>query len=475
MEEIKRSGEETAAKEISEEKSAEPIPTAKQGEYRRCSAESPPAEPGQTPAESPVQHSLSSLEKAMVASWRTSRKEQAGKIHQMILTRAKTDAKFREECLEGFDRFLRNSAYFPLKMGAEGKKIAILGWKSPAVGEWDPSGVEKGLAGSEEAVVYAGEVLAKKGYRVTIYMNPPYFSLWRLPSSNPVYKDCDLFLKESPKSPDSEEFDAVIAWRHTQFHTARQRSKKVYFWPHDLASFAFRCDNLTGVFYLSEFHRKQMTAVCPALSSVPYVISGNGICLEQFSQPKSFSNPLSCIYASNYSRGLGVLVEIWPEIKQMFPSATLDIYYGRQTWGTMKPEEEKELHAKLEALRKLDVCERGMVGHQQLAEAFQKTSILTYPCTTEAETFCITVVKAQAAGMVPVTTRVGALKETVHPKAPTVEKITKAKEYRDRLVNVMRRIEKAGASRDEYIEFGRKYTWESCVEKWLELIDGKSG
>jgi len=70
---------------------------------------------------------------------------------------------------------------------------------------------------------------------------------------------------------------------------------------------------------------------------------------------------------------------------------------------------------------------------------------------------------------------VGALKETVHPKAPTVEKITKAKEYRDRLVNVMRRIEKAGASRDEYIEFGRKYTWESCVEKWLELIDGKSG
>ena len=408
---------------------------------------------------------LKQLESILVASWRTERKEQAEGINLKILERAEKDEDFRKQCLEGFDRMMHNAKFFAPHKGLKGKNIAILGAKNPIVGQWDPSSVKKGLTGSEEAVVYASDVLAKLGYRVHVYMDPPTNSLWRLPCENPVYKDCDLYTR------DSDEFDAVIVWRHTQFHIAQQRSKNVFYWPHDVATHPFNVSALKGIFYLSEYHRKQMTGVCPALCPVPYVISGNGICLDHFKTPKSFTNPYSCIYASNYARGLALLLEIWPEIRKEFPTATLDIYYGRQTWGTMSKENEQALIKRLEDMKELGVTEKGMVGHQELADAMQNASVLTYPCNVESETFCITAVKAQAAGMVPVTTRIGALRETVHPKAPTLDKMNKPKDYRDKLIGVLRRIEKAGLSRDDYIAFAHTYTWDACVSKWLTLAD----
>jgi glycosyltransferase involved in cell wall biosynthesis len=122
--------------------------------------------------------------------------------------------------------------------------------------------------------------------------------------------------------------------------------------------------------------------------------------------------PFSFVYASNYSRGLIHALRIWPLIKKRFPAATLDIYYGRQTWGTVPDEHLNAIVEVIQSLRGFDVRERGQIGHRQLDDVFQRSQFLLYPCHY-AETFCITVVKAQLHGCWPITTPLAALEETV--------------------------------------------------------------
>ena len=55
--------------------------------------------------------------------------------------------------------------------------IAILGMQS-SLGRWDPDSIIKGIGGSEEAIIYAAEVLTYKGYRVVVFADPPSGSRW---------------------------------------------------------------------------------------------------------------------------------------------------------------------------------------------------------------------------------------------------------------------------------------------------------
>src|SRR5689334_9604779 len=120
-------------------------------------------------------------------------------------------------------------------------------------------------------------------------------------------------------------------------------------------------------------------------------------------------------YFSAYYRGLDCLLDMWPVIYQKTDGkATLDIYYGWQSWEalsgdhTLKP----RIEAKLEALKKYGVTEHGRVSHEELAKAMKETDVWAYP-TEFPEIHCITALKAQQAGCWPVVTDVGALKETV--------------------------------------------------------------
>jgi glycosyltransferase involved in cell wall biosynthesis len=163
---------------------------------------------------------------------------------------------------------------------------------------------------------------------------------------------------------------------------------------------------------------------------------------------------------------------IWPEIRKKFPLAELDIYYGRETYGIMSDKDMAWTVSKIEEYKDLGVRECGRVGHEELAAAMQEISVLLYPCTCYAETFCITVVKCQLAGMIPVVCRTGALEETVHPDAPSLPPFKRQDDiikYLDLAIKTLSKIEDLDNDRDKYIEFAKKFTWQACTDKWLEL------
>jgi hypothetical protein len=357
--------------------------------------------------------------------------------------------------------------------------IAIIGYKSKMVAPWDPFTTEMGLPGSEECAVYASQELANRGHRVTLYMNPPEDSIWRSSFSNPRWVPVEEW--DSPANSDT--YDLVLMWRRFDVDAGRKRGKKVFFWGHDsppvpgpgfmLPPFP----KFDGLCILSEHHKRQFMA-WPEFGSVPITISGNGIVPKQFGRHQSM-NPLSLGYFSNYARGLIILMAMWPQIRAEFPTATLGICYGRETWATMPPQEFDFVIQCIEKYKDQGITEHGKVGHEELARIMQSTSIWAYPCTAFGETFCITATKCQAAGCIPVTTRIAALNETVHPEAPNFPQIRNNAEmaaYKAVLCATLRRVrdgkpEEIKKERQKYIDFAMKFSWAACVDKWLALYE----
>lgn len=119
-------------------------------------------------------------------------------------------------------------------------------------------------------------------------------------------------------------------------------------------------------------------------------------------------------YFSAYYRGLECLLNMWPKIKEQVPEATLDVYYGWESWLALEGEDDfyYRMEAKFEEMKPLGVTVHGRVSHEELARAMKKTQVWAYP-TEFPEIHCITALKAQEAECYPVVTAVAALKETV--------------------------------------------------------------
>lgn len=119
-------------------------------------------------------------------------------------------------------------------------------------------------------------------------------------------------------------------------------------------------------------------------------------------------------YFSAYYRGLEVLLNMWPKIREQVPDATLDVFYGWESWVGLEGEDEfyHKMEAKFAELKNQGVTIHGRVSHEQLAKEMKKIQVWAYP-TQFSEIHCITALKAQEAGCYPVVTNVAALAETV--------------------------------------------------------------
>jgi len=323
----------------------------------------------------------------------------------------------------------------------------------PLLGSWDPDSVRTGIAGSEEAVIYAAQALARSGYRVLVFNQPPPHSIHSRPEANPRY------LSQSDITVDI----AIIC--RSPYLVKNVRARKMFLWPQDtwespLAEWLI--DAFDDVFWISRWQRDQWVEVNPRFARFSSIF-GNGLTPETFGAISPRSNPHSCIYASNYGRGLSLLLDLWPEVKMQFPKCTLDIYYGWKHWGALTEAQESDLRRKLRELKTLDVREHGMVGHQEIAQAFGRASFWTYPCTKD-ETFCITAIKAQFAGAVPVILESSALTEVVQHGF----KCSRKEDYLMTLLSALKNGETISLAERE--KMGRfileKFTWKQIVSQW---------
>lgn len=129
------------------------------------------------------------------------------------------------------------------------------------------------------------------------------------------------------------------------------------------------------------------------------------------------STPL-LTYTSTPFRGLDVLLDTFAELRKEFTQAELHVF------SSMKVYQQDEAHDAFAPLydrcrTTLGVKYCGSILQPELAKALRAIPILAYP-NTFAETSCIAVLEAMAAGLFVVTTDLGALAETTQGFAALV-------------------------------------------------------
>jgi tetratricopeptide (TPR) repeat protein len=123
----------------------------------------------------------------------------------------------------------------------------------PAFEEWSPMSLEKGLGGSETAVVELSKQWVKMGYKVTVYGDPgndigTYDGVSYLPY---------FYFNQKDK------FSTFIQWRDASL-SDKISAKKFYVDLHDVtnsANFMTRLDNIDGIFVKSKAHRNLIKKV----------------------------------------------------------------------------------------------------------------------------------------------------------------------------------------------------------------------
>jgi 2-polyprenyl-3-methyl-5-hydroxy-6-metoxy-1,4-benzoquinol methylase len=126
-------------------------------------------------------------------------------------------------------------------------------------------------------------------------------------------------------------------------------------------------------------------------------------------------NTKRIVYGSSYDRGLEHLLKMWPDVKKEVPDAELHVFYGWNLYDVMakgnpQMQEWKEKMNKL--MEQPGITHLGRISHEAVQKEFESAGIWAYP-THFGEISCITAMKAQAYGAIPVVINYAALQETV--------------------------------------------------------------
>lgn len=273
---------------------------------------------------------------------------------------------------------------------------------------WSPR--DDNVGGAETAAVAVATCLARTGHTVSVYGN------LREPQEH-----------EGARYRPRGEFDpaearlAVIS-RVPDIFDDRPNAETTMLWNHAPdAGAAFtpeRAAHVDHVLALSRWHARWLAERHPfAAARIRQIRNG----IEPADFVKSRPREPRVVFSSQPERGLDVLLEIWPDVIALVPSAELAFCYaaayehaaGRVDWVA----DHRRLIATL--AEQPGVRALGPLGRGELIELLTSSRVWAHPSwSTPAgrpffETSCIGAMEAQAAGLCVVASAFGALPETV--------------------------------------------------------------
>lgn len=171
-------------------------------------------------------------------------------------------------------------------------------------------------------------------------------------------------------------------------------------------------DNLNTIVFV-QHHQKQLFEMYHNIPHEKSVVIYNQI--HPFGEIKKSLGKVNLIYTSTPFRGLNILVASLMMLLDRTPSLRdvvhLDVFQNMNLYGA----DYQHLNVNYEDIYKIcqnhpNISYHGVVPPIELRGYLENAHIMAYPCIWE-ETFCISVVEAMAAGVIPVISDIGALPE----------------------------------------------------------------
>ncbi len=181
-------------------------------------------------------------------------------------------------------------------------------------------------------------------------------------------------------------------------------------------------------------------------------------------------NNYRCIWTSSYDRGLNWLLDMWPEIKKQVPQAELTISYGWNLFDTIyfNNPERQAWKAQIDAkMKQPGITHIGRIGQEEMVKELQRSAIWAYP-TDFDEISCISAMKAQVYGAIPVTMDKAALKETVKFGVKVKGDIADPEVQKEYIKEVVKML-KTPIDREEMTKKAKElFSWEGVAKDWVE-------
>jgi 2-polyprenyl-3-methyl-5-hydroxy-6-metoxy-1,4-benzoquinol methylase/glycosyltransferase involved in cell wall biosynthesis len=368
--------------------------------------------------------------------------------------------KLNHDCVESPGQ----SSLFVVYQNAfnSGRKIEFVCFNTPE--PFYPDKIKEGIGGSEEAIINITKEFDKMGYRVIVYNNCEgnigiHENVAYVPEN-----EFDIF----------GEHDIVIAWRNPFVFKLPINANLKILWLHDVPDEKHYdeelLDNIDKIFVLSKWHRECM----PNIPDEKFYVTRNGVDINLFERYTNIErNPYKVVYGSSPDRGLDKLLEIWGDVKKEVPQAELHVYYGWVVYDALRTEPHQIAWKKkvMDMMKQNGVIDHGRIGHEELAKEYSSAGIWSY-FTYFYEISCITAIKTQLAGCIPVCTDLGALPETVKngviisADVNTSEGLNKCKEI---LIDTLKNQAKWNR---ELIKQAVKtyYKWSVIAQEWQKDI-----
>jgi len=279
--------------------------------------------------------------------------------------------------------------------------------------EWTPETLKtKGIGGSEEAIINLSELLAKRGWNVSVYNN----------CGSQEKKFNGVTYKPFWAWNYRDKQDIVVIWRHPKPVEYEINAEKVYIDLHDVVGCGEfnekRMKYIHKIFVKSKAHRD----LYPNLPDDKFIIVPNGIDTYLFDQ-EAKRNPYYLVNFSSPDRSLETILDILPEVIRRLPKniakkVKFGWFYG---WGVFNSsntsEQEQEwkqsIVKRFEELKKQGIAIGGYrISHQEIAKHSLVAGALIYP-TEFYEIDYVGGSKCQLAGCLPITTDFAALKDKI--------------------------------------------------------------
>ena len=331
--------------------------------------------------------------------------------------------------------------------------------------------LETGIGGSEYAVIKLAEQFATQGHEVIV--------------SGDVYTEFidGVNYVHSGDLETNQYFDVVIATNYIHYipflGSLGINFDKSYFWMHNDDFYPYYMgqslpndgmdyllsDELTKIVCVSEYHASIVRNKFPqAAHKVTYIENAidpndfEGIEVERISD--------RFIYTSAPDRGLQNLLNMWGDIKQIKPNASL--YVATPPYALEWYEEYKGIYD--------DVHFVGSLSPSELYENIKMSEYWVYPSQYD-ETFCITALEMMMGGVKIVSTDTGNLKNLLDTRAGVVKSDVPIGVVTQSIIDTINFLEERDDIQTNYLQNAYKYainqTWFNRYFDWEGLIQKK--